>query len=156
MPFPVGVNAKDADTLATEVNANLLAMLSVLRVWRDRTAASTPLSARETQNVLQTCASVRNFVETNKAAPGLAQAYGRKFSGYSGTLATDWATAKTALDTFVNWLIANWPQKSAAGHPAWAGISATNQEAIDFTVTLTATQRTTVVGHADAVLAAFN
>lgn len=145
MAFPIGVGAKDAESMAEEINALLINLHVVLTAWRTKVQAGTILASMETEQVLQQIVATRNFVETNKNTPGLAQAYGRRFPGYSGTLATDWTATFNALTTLGTWIVNNWPEKSAAGRPAYVEINATTGEQQSFNATITTTQRNALV-----------
>jgi hypothetical protein len=149
MGFPAGGGAEGA---AADISGSLANLHVVLTAWRTKVQAGTVLASMETEQILQQIVAIRNNVNSSQTIPGLAEAYTRRFFGYTGNLGTDWTAAYNALTTLGSWIVANWPEKSAAGRPAYVEINATTGEQQSFNATITTAQRNALVNNITAVL----
>jgi hypothetical protein len=156
MPFPVSGASGNGETVAASIDGQVRSALVKVAGLRAKANSTGDVNSAEAEDAFQSLVSLRSYVEARKATPGLAAAYMRRFPTLeSFDPATEWNAALLAIGSFADWFVANWPQKSAAGKPAFSEFNPSTLELQAFTVTLSASPRAQFVARLDAVLAAF-
>ena len=156
--FPTSRTLPDYEAIVRSMDGQLVEMLTNLQEWRAQinTNSSTGGSIAQANysRMVSTRAMLVASIAINPNAIGAA--YAARFGSLPGfDPAADWATAKATLDAFITWFIANWPQRSASGNPAFVGFDGQGR-LVDISIPLTGATKTLVLSQIDAVLDAFS
>jgi hypothetical protein len=156
MTFPTSRQDDSVEAIARQIDAMVSAAIDRLQSWRAEVASSS-LQGYSSREAYQQLISARNYVNSKGSAPGLAEAYKRMFNSLPVEFnpVTEWNASAAAIVSFATWFQANWPQKTAAGHPAFESFAA-NGEIQQLMLTLTNAQRTSLLAQIDGVLATFD
>jgi hypothetical protein len=153
--WPTDTVTPSPDSVAQALNGQIRQLVNRFATWRASINTTGLVGSSDAlENYSQAIALRRNMTSW-QGTTGLAAAIQRLYNQPSFDPATEGATVKSALDSFVTWFQTNWP-KTAGGFPAFHSYDAVTGDITDFTITLAAAQKTAVLARIDAVLATFN
>jgi hypothetical protein len=144
----------DPDQITQGINAAAKGIKQALSDWSATIAASSQMTGALTAEHYQQMAGFRlNMTQwVGEDAPDINTAMARRKSGLGGfDAAARWAELETQISAFLDWIAANWPERTADGWLAWQKVDATKQ-LTDGVVTLTAAQKNAVVNRLNAII----
>lgn len=149
--------ATDGERIVSDIASRTASLKSEYVAWRAGINAANAITGLRTAANYQMMASYRTFMVAAVGANAslIAAAYIRRNPALTGfDPAARWAELLTAIDAFLDWFAASWPEVTASGKPAFQQRDAVTKELLDLSIALTAGPKATLLARLDAIIAA--
>lgn len=156
MAFPTGRNVDSAERIAEGIDVQLTVALNRLVGFRNNLQNNSQIDSLDMYETYQAIVSAANFVENKKNTEGLDLAYARRFPSLENfDPSAEWSACLTAIVAWANFILANWPERSANGALAFVSPDVNTKELKKAILPITGTTRTNLLTLTNNVLNAF-